>query len=364
MSDLRALLFAGGAGQRLWPLSRKNSPKQFAPLIGPKSSFQLAVDRIASLVIPEHIFVGTNRAHRAILQAQAPQIPARNYVLEPVRRDVAAAVALAFFTLERDGARGPVFFQWADNYVRNVDALLEALDVGHKLVRENPQRLVLLGQEPRYPSENLGWIEMGTDLGEIGGLHYYAMESLTYRPPRSTCEQMLASGRHVWNSGYFVTTVEFMTSSFRALAPELATRIEEIVAYRGTPDEQPQLDRLYPSVPALHFDEAVLERLPRGQALLLRRDLGWSDPGNLYSLKEALQATAESTVSRGSVVELNTRDSLIYSLVEGKPVAAMGLDGIMVIDTPDVLLVVHKDSVRHLGELLQELERRGYSNLL
>src|SRR6185436_2327546 len=190
MSTLGALLLAGGTGQRLWPLSRKNSPKQFAPLIGSKSSFQLAVERLASRVPAARTYVGTNRAYEQILRAQAPELPAANFLLEPCRRDVAAAVALAFFSLE----------------------------CAHALVQADPQRMVFLGERPRYASENLGWIELGDRLGEHAGVPYYGFRSWQYRPPKARCEDMLASGNFVWNSGYFVTSVEFMTAAFRRLA--------------------------------------------------------------------------------------------------------------------------------------------------
>jgi mannose-1-phosphate guanylyltransferase len=175
---------------------------------------------------------------------------------------------------------------------------------------------------------------------------------------------MLASGNFVWNSGYFVTSVEFMTAAFRRHAPELAQRIEEIVSYRGTPEERAKLDELYPTVPSLHFDVAILEQLPRDQAVLLQVNLGWSDPGNLYSLKEALQDSPAATVTRGNVVSVRNQDSFLYNLAGDRPVAAMGLDGVIVVDTPDVLLVVHKDSVRNLGDLLSELGSAGYEKLL
>ena len=363
-APLGALLLAGGTGQRLWPLSRKNSPKQFAPLIGQKSSFQLAVERLAATVPSERMYVATNRAYEATLKAQAPALPAHNFILEPCRRDVAAAVALAFFSMEKDGVGGPFMFQWSDNYVKNTAVLERAIQCGRALVERDPKRMVFLGEKPRYASENLGWIELGDKLGEHEGMPYYGFRSWQYRPPKARCEDMLASGNFVWNSGYFVTTVEFMTAAFRTHAPELAERIEEIVQYRGTPRERAKLDELYPKVPSVHFDVAILERLPREQAFLLQADLGWSDPGNLYSLKEALQESSEASVLRGDVVELGTRDSFVYNLTGERVVAVMGLDGVIVVDTPEVLLVVHKDSVRNLGDLLKKLGDAGHERLL
>jgi mannose-1-phosphate guanylyltransferase len=364
MNTFGALLLAGGTGQRLWPLSRKNSPKQFAPLIGSKSSFQLAVERLSSMVAPDRMYVATNQKYEEILRAQAPNLPAANFILEPSRRDVAAAVALAFFSLEKDGVGGPFMFQWSDNYVKNTEALERALACGRALVEANPDRMVFIGEKPRYASENLGWIELGSQLGEYAGTPYYGFRSWQYRPPKARCEDMLASGNYVWNAGYFVTTVEFMTAAFRTLAPELAARIEEIVAYRGTPQEKSKLAELYPTVPSVHFDVAILERLPRERAVLLQVDLGWSDPGNLYSLKEALEEAPASTVTRGDVVALRNEDSFIYNLGGDRLVCAMGLDGVIVVDTPEVVLIVHKDSVRNLGDLLTEIGAQGHEDLL
>src|SRR5262245_29088163 len=173
MAPLGALLLAGGTGQRLWPLSRKNSPKQFAPLIGQKSSFQLAVERLAATVPSERMYVATNRAYEATLRAQAPALPAQNFILEPCRRDVAAAVALAFFSMEKDGVGGPFMFQWSDNYVKNTDVLERAIACGRALVDKDPRRMVFLGEKPRYASENLGWIELGDKLGAHEGMPYY-----------------------------------------------------------------------------------------------------------------------------------------------------------------------------------------------
>ncbi len=361
---MTVILFAGGVGQRLWPLSRRNSPKQFAQLIGSKSSFQIAAERLINLVPPERMYVATNQLYFETLQAQAPEIPLGNFILEPTRRDVAAAVALAFFSLEKDGKHGPVLFQWTDNYVKNNEQLLAAIEDGRRLIEVDPERLIFIGEKPRFANENLGWIELGEELGQIGDRPYHSFRSMHYRPPKDVCGEMFASGKYVWNSGYFVTSVEFMTAAYRSLAPELASAIEEIVSYRGTPREQEKLDELYHKVPALHFDEAILMRLSERQAVLLRVDLGWSDPGSLYALKEALQDAPGATICQGNVVDTETKDCLIYNSVHTKLVAVMGLEGIVIVDTPDALLVIHKDSVRHIGRLLDQLAAHGWDHLL
>jgi mannose-1-phosphate guanylyltransferase len=363
---VHAIIFAGGSGQRLWPLSRVNSPKQFTPLVDTgtsKSSIQLALDRLLRVVEPARIYVATNRAYSAILRTQLPQLPERNYFLEPSRRDVAAAVALAFFALEKDGVTGPVLFQWSDHYVSEPETLLSLFAAGRALIESKRVGLVIIAQEPRFANDNLGWIQVEGQLDTVGGVPFYAFGEWVYRPEKIRCETMLESGQWVWNTGHFVTSVEFMTASFRSRAPELAAMVERIVSYRGTPEEQAKLDELYPQLPPNSFDDVILTQIPRDQACLLKADLGWVDPGNLNALKEALQGSPDETVTRGNVIELDTKDALIYNGTD-KPVVAMGVSNVIVVELQDVTLIIDKGSVRHLKTLLAELEKRGLRQLL
>jgi mannose-1-phosphate guanylyltransferase len=360
---LHAILFAGGAGQRLWPLSRRNSPKQFTPLMGTQSSIQLAVERLTHVVPPANIFVGTNRAYADILRTQLPALPERNYILEPSRRDVAAAVGLAFFTLEKDGVRGPVIFQWSDHYVSQADTLLKLFGAGKHLVETGGAGLVIIAQQPGFANDNLGWIHVGEPLGTANGEEYFGFGEWAYRPSRERCQEMFQSRQWVWNTGHFVTSVEFMTGQFRSRAPALAKQIEEIVSFRGTPQERAKLDELYPLLESNNFDDVILKQIPRDKAFLLRGELGWVDPGNLNALKEVLQASPEQTVTRGNVVQLNTKDSFIYNGTD-RPIAVMGVSNVIVVEMPDVTLVIDKASVRDLGTLLKELEARGLTRLL
>ncbi len=359
-----AILFAGGVGQRLWPLSRKNTPKQFSPLIGDKSSFQVAVERLLPLIPAEHIYISTNANYADTLKNQAPGIPPSHVILEPARRDVAAAVALAFFTLHQAGLRGPVLFQWADNYVQNTGHLLQAIDGAGQLIADNPNRIVIIGETPRFPNENLGWVELTGQQGEVNGIPYYGLRSWTYRPNLEECVEMFTSGNYVWNSGYFVATIEFVVSEFKKRSPEIAAIVQEIVSYQGTPQEAEKLNALYPTIPATHFDHAFLERLEHDQFAVLKADLKWADPGSLYALKEMLQASPEANVTRGKVVAVETHDSLLINEEADRVVSVMGLDGVIVVNTHDTMLVISKHAVRYIARLLNQLEKEGFSDLL
>ncbi|MFN8529732.1 MAG: sugar phosphate nucleotidyltransferase [Anaerolineae bacterium] len=359
-----AVLFAGGVGQRLWPISRKNTPKQFSPIIGNKSSLALAVERLLPQCSPDQIFISTNAKYDSIVARMFPQIPHENLLLEPVKRDLAAAVALSFFKMYAKGLRGPVILQWADSYIQNTDVLQQSIEVSQRLLEENPDRIIFLGEIPRFPNENLGWIEHGQELGRINDMPYYRYQSWSYRPRLDICEEMFKSGNYVWNTGYFVTTIEFIVTQFRKLAPEITNVVEEIVKYVGTDQEQAKLLELYPTIPSMHFDEAFLERLGPEYAVLLKGDLRWADPGSLYALKEALQAIPEANAVQGLISEIENTDCLFINEDDTKVVAAMGLQGVVVVNTRDAVLVISKSSVRYLARLLAQIEKDGHPEIL
>jgi mannose-1-phosphate guanylyltransferase len=361
---LYAVVLAGGAGQRLWPLSRRNSPKQFTPLIASKSSIQLAVERISRLVDPTQIFVGTNRDYAILLRDQLPGIPQRNYILEPTRRDVAAAVGLAFFSLEKDGVTGPVIFQWSDHYVRESATLVGLFTAGRELIESRAAGLVIIAQEPGFANDNLGWIKLQEPKKLSSGQgDYYPFSEWVYRPTKQRCEEMFQSRGWVWNTGHFVTSVEFMTGSFRLRAPALAAALEKIVSYRGTAEAEAKLAELYPKLESNSFDDVILRNIPRDEAFVLKADLGWTDPGNLNALKEALQESPDANVIRGGGVCLDTRDVFVHNTTD-RPVVVMGASDLRIIEMPDVTLVINKNSVRDLGTLLAELKRLGFDSLL
>ena len=326
---------AGGAGQRLWPLSRRNSPKQFTPLVGAKSSIQLAVERLQRLVDPGKIFVGTNAAYADLLRTQLPSLPERNYILEPSRQDVAAAVALAFFALEKDGVKGPVVFQWSDHYVKHDDTLLGLFEAGKELVEKGKAGMVIVAQEPTFANDNLGWIKLEGSKGAARGEPFYAFGEWVYRPSLDRCQQMFQDKQWVWNTGHFVTSVEFMTSSFRSRAPGLAAAIEKIVSFQRDRRRDRQASRALPA----HRAEQLRRRHPQAdsprQGLPAQSGFGGGrNPGNLNSLKEFLQAAADDTVTRGNVVNLKTTNSFLYNGTDC-PLVVMGMSNVIVVELPD-----------------------------
>jgi mannose-1-phosphate guanylyltransferase len=360
---MHAVLFAGGFGQRLWPISRRTNPKQFSALLGGKSFLRIAVERLLPLVPFERIYISTNERFADVILEQIPEMSRDNLILEPERRDLAAAVALAFFTLRQKGIKGDLYFQWSDNYVGNEELLLHAISVGIELVHKEPGQIVFIGQRPRFASENLGWIEQGDLKGYSGDTPYYAFRSWHYRPAPDLCKSMFESGSFTWNTGFFVTTMEFAVSTYQKVAPEIAKIAEEMASLPAGAASDQRRRELYALMPVQHFDEAFLMKVQPDQAVLLNIELDWADPGTLYALKEALQTDTEANVKQGTVVDLDCTDCLLVN-EEKKPVSVMGLNGVIVVNTNDAILVISKDSVRHLAKLLSELSGQGFDHLL
>ncbi len=353
---MKIVIFAGGSGRRLWPLSRKRSPKQFEPIIGEQSTLQLAVDRVLEQVGAENIFISTNTAYVPILREQLPMLPERNFIGEPMRRDLAAAVGLAMTHMVASADPDePIGILWGDNYMEEVATFREVLAAGEQIVANGEAKIVFMGETPRFANDNLGWIGLGKKQGEVDGTAYFGFDSLTYRPELSKCQKMFAAGTHVWNTGYFITTVNYVGDKYAQHQPEMWAQLSEIGATIGKNEYEETLNRIYPQLEETSFDDAVLVHLDPKDARVLHAEMGWSDPGTLYALKEALNSIEDENVTRGIVKAINSRDSLLYNYESDKVLAGIGLDGMIVVNTEDALLVVHKDQIPLVKRLVNEM---------
>jgi mannose-1-phosphate guanylyltransferase len=353
---MKVVIFAGGSGRRLWPISLKASPKQFEPIIGDKSTVQLAVDRVADLVGAENVYISTNQAYLPIIAAQLPMIPAQNLIGEPTRRDLAGAVGLAMVHLAHSAEPDePVAILWGDNYMDAVDTFQQVLQTAGRLISAGRAKITFMGETPRFANDQLGWIGLNGRVGEVEGLPYYGFGSLTYRPEPAACRRMFAAGTHVWNTGYFVTSVEFIQAQYAHHMPQMWAQLSEIGATIGTERYDETLQRIYPSLEVISFDDAILQHIDSHDALVLHADMGWSDPGTLYALKEAINGDTSANVVRGLVAAYESQDCLLYNYEQDKLLAAVGLEGMIVINTDRAVLVVHKDSIPLVKKLVNDM---------
>ncbi len=353
---MKLVIFAGGSGRRLWPISRQASPKQFEPIIGDQSTLQLAVGRVEGAYGLENIFISTGERYVDIIARQLPGLPAANLIGEPTRRDLAAAVGLAMMHLSRAAAPNePVAILWGDNYMNEVPTFLRLLAAAEHLVETGEGKIIFMGETPRFANDNLGWLGLRGRAGDVEGTPYFQFGSLTYRPKLEQCQQMFAEKSHVWNTGYFITTCDYVLSAYQQFQPEMWAGLQEIQTTIGSTVYQETLQRVYPQLPVASFDDAILTHLDPDEALVLHGHLGWSDPGSLYALKEAINPDPMANVTQGLVKVENSQDCLVYNYEAHKLLAVVGAEGMIVINTPDAILVVHKDQVPLVKKLVDGL---------
>lgn len=358
---MKIVVFAGGVGTRLWPLSRQSTPKQFEKIIGEKSTLQLAVDRLLPGFKAEDIYISTGSKYESIVREQLPFIAAENFIFEPEMRDVGPAVGLAMATLSKNYPDVPVAILWSDHFVKKERRFREVLRLAEYLVGKNHNQLVLIGQRARFANQNLGWIELGKQAKQIKGTKIFHFKRLIYRPKLSEAESFLQSGKFVWNPGYFVTTPGFLLAQFKKFTPKLWHDLAQIQKATKT-EYKTVLRRIYPGFEKLSFDNAILEKVNQASILVVAADLGWSDVGAWEALKEALEVSSTENVTKGKVLINDSSDNLIFNYTDQLTVG-IDLQKMIVINTDDVLLICHKNSVPKIKKLVENLAKTSHKHL-
>jgi mannose-1-phosphate guanylyltransferase len=359
---MKAVIFAGGVGTRLWPLSRQNTPKQFEKITGDKSTLQLAVERLYPNFKPEDIYVSTGDKYKDIVFAQLSEIPRENFIFEPEVRDVGPAVATACAIVGKDAPNEPVAIIWSDHFVKKERRFREFLGFAEKIASKDPNKLIFIGQRARFANQNLGWLEFGEEVDSIRDTKVFEFKRLIYRPSLEEAEGFLNNEKFAWNPGYFVTTPHFILQAYKKFAPSIWKGVKKIQEAVGTDRFEDVMQSIYPKLEKISFDNAVLEKLDTKDVMVIAADLGWSDVGAWEALKEALQIHSSENVNRGKVLITDSSDNLVFNYTDQLAVG-IDLNGMIIINTDDVLLVCTKNSIPKIKKLVESLKGTEHENL-
>jgi mannose-1-phosphate guanylyltransferase len=359
---MKVIIFAGGVGTRLWPLSRKNTPKQFEKIIDDKSTLQLAFERIAPILQPEDVYISSGIRYKEIILSQLPQIPRENFIFEPEMRDIGAAVGLMAAILAKSYPDEPLMILWSDHLVKNIEVFRNVLITAAQILEREKSKMIFIGQISRFGSQNLGWIEQGEKVKTVGEFSLYEFRSFHYRPELEKAEEFHKSQSHFWNPGYFGTTPGFLLSLYKRFAPAMYDGLVKIQASWGTENFEETLNEIYPTLEKVSFDNLILEKINPADGFVLGADLGWSDVGAWEQLKEALADKKEDNATKGKVLLTDSKDNLVFNYTDQMTVG-IDLENLLVINTEDVLLVCPKNSVPKIKKLVESLSGTPNENL-
>ena len=360
---MKIILFAGGVGSRLWPMSRKNTPKQFGKIIGDRTMLQIAVSKLLPDFNWGDIFISTGKNYAIDVKNQLPLLSKENILVEPQMRDVGPAVGLVTSLFFHKSPDEPIALLWgSDHLVKEEKLFRKILKAAEQLITENGERIIFLGQKPRFANQNVGYIEFGEEVKKINNIPIYSFNSFQYRPHLSTAEKWVKDGKHSWNLGYFVTTPRFLWHLFKEFAPVMFEKLETIYKSIDSVNFQKTLNEIYPTIEKISFDNAVLEKMDPKYALVISANLGWSDIGAWEALKEALSASEEENAIRGNVLIEDTKDTLAFNFTK-QLLVGIDLNDLIVVNTNDVVLICPKTSVPKIKKLVEKLGTNGFKHL-
>jgi len=354
MEHTYAVIMAGGGGTRLWPVSRKDRPKQLLPLIADESLFQTTVKRLNGLFPADQIFVVTVADQVEELQRQTPEIPERNFLIEPSPRGTASVIGLAAALLHKRDPQAVMAVLPSDHFIRNRDLFHLFLRIAANVARDD--YLVTLGIAPTYPATGYGYIQRGDLLPEKYPYPVYAVKRFKEKPDEAAARDMLRTGDHSWNSGMFIWKTGRILSEMAEQMPALRSALDQISVAADTPGFTTALERVWNSLSVETIDYGIMEKANR-VAVLPAGGLEWSDVGSWDSLFDVLIPDQDGNiVFSGHHMALDTHNSLVYGNRDGRLVVTIGVDDLIIVDAGDVLMVCHKEHAQRVRQIVSTLK--------
>jgi mannose-1-phosphate guanylyltransferase len=353
-----AVILAGGSGTRLWPLSRDHRPKQSLKLLGERTMFQLALDRLAPLFPPGRVSIITRAEHVHLLRQQAPELPEECFIIEPEGRGTAPAIGLAAIHLSRKDPDAIMAVLTADHLIADAIGFRRALTAAQRSALNG--YLVMLGIKPTSPSIAYGYIQQGMSLGAVDGFPAFHVASFIEKPDLETAVAMLKCGEYSWNSGMFIWRVGRILDEFERQMPEFFEHLLAVQAALGTFHYQETLHRVWPQVSKQTIDYGILEGAQ--QVAVFPIDIGWVDIGSWGSLLSLFPADVDGNILIGPSIGIDTHDTLAFG--ENRLIATIGVHGMMIVDTDDALLVCPREREQEVREIVAQLRQRGQGQWL
>lgn len=346
-----AVIMAGGRGERFWPLSTKRSPKPFLPLFGGKTMIQETVERIGLIIPKERILIALSRDHLPTARQQLPEIPAQNFLVEPMGKDTAACIGLASLHVEKRAQDGSMLVLAADHSIGDQESFATTVISTLKFIEEHDY-ITTIGVKPGRPETGYGYIEVGEEIATGDNLVFCRAARFVEKPDAPTAVRYLESQKYLWNSGIFVWRNKTIQESIAESMPDLWDGLTRIRKCMGSSEEEKVMREEFSQFKRISIDYGVLEKSSRVAVVPALFD--WDDLGTWDALRRVLTPAKDNNVCIGQHVEKDTNNCTIYS--QNQLIATFGVRDLIVVQAEGKLLVCHKEKAPFLKEIVSLAE--------
>ncbi len=341
-----AVILAGGRGERFWPLSVKSRPKQFISIFGGKPLIQHAIDRLDGIVPPERVLVITSADLIDVTRSVAKDLPADNVVGEPMGRDTAAAVALACGLVKRRDPEGVVAILTADHIMADEAGFKQVLADSFAIANQE-DAILTIGITPTFPATGFGYIEMDSPLDTGTQTAFAKAKRFVEKPSLDKATAYLETGAFLWNAGMFIWRTSVMETAFAQGAPDIAPMIQAVATCDSV---DAWMAQYYPTIRKISVDFAVMEKAPN--IITAAGDFGWDDVGTWPAVEAHLPADEQDNVSLGDYTAIQARSNILITEGCSRHTAILGIDDLVVVQTPTTTMICPKDRAQDLKTLV------------
>lgn len=351
--DLAVVIMAGGVGTRLWPMSTEKRPKQFLKLFGDRSLLQKSFDRVSGLAKPENILVLTNESFVPLVKEQLPEIPSENVIGEPMRKDTAAAIALASLICKKRYDNPVMAVMTADHIIEPVSRFQEILMSAVRNAGESGA-LYTLGIKPTYPATGYGYLQAEEVALNDNGIKHYILSSFKEKPDIRTAVEYISAGNFFWNSGMFVWTVDSIIDEFKLNLPEHIKLLSNAVPDYGNLRWAESLSAAFEKLDGISIDFGIMEKA--ANVRMVASDFSWNDVGGWPALEEYLEKDVTGNTHSGRIETFEAESNMVINENGEETVALVGVKDLIIVRAGNSTLVAHKNSTEDIKKLVAGLD--------
>ncbi len=354
---MKIVIFAGGYGTRMWPASRKSFPKQFYPIIKGKSFFQQTISRFKKRFKAEDIMISTEEAYMRFVHEQAPEIPKKNLIIEPERRDLLGAVGLVAAVVNKLYPSEVMFISWSDHFISEDEKFLDVVETAVKYTKDTG-RPTSVDEKPPFPSSAWGWRKIGKKVTTLNGHTLYEIEEHKEKPDIAAAKKMFESKKWLIHTGYGAWRSDLMLDYYKEYRPKEYSGLMKISEVWGTDRQDRVLREEYHKFEKTSVEYAIYEKLPHDLRLTIPMSVGWEDAGTWRLFYSAMIEKGEENVLEGGVETefLDSKGNLIVGR-RNKLFAIIGLENLVVVDTEDAVLICPMDQTEKVKDIFKKLEK-------